>query len=209
MIPMRGLFVKILFSLAVIFTCVPVTEGAPAKGDGGFRVLSAEPRGALPLDRLKGPLEVHVRFSSEVVGVEDVGSTSPVGLEFEPNVDGGGRWRDEKTFVATLDPRQFPAGSEIRCRVPASLRDRRGRSLSGDREFVFVTPPLTLLGARQVEATFGGTCAVMLEFSYPVNPDDISRFVSVKSNERTLTMGRVAAPIAEKGKALRVRSGVP
>lgn len=197
-------FVSLLSSMSVLL------GAATAKSEtAAFRVVSAEPRGALASDRLKGRIEVVVKFSSDVIGSGDVGSTVPIAVEFEPYLDAVSRWRDEKTYVATLDPRQLPSGTEIRYRVPATLRDRRGRTVSGEREFVFVTPPLALVGARQVQATFGGSCAVMLEFNYPVNPDDLARFLAVKSGERVLMVGRVAAPVMGKAKVLQVRSGVP
>ncbi|MCX7624633.1 MAG: MG2 domain-containing protein [Candidatus Sumerlaeaceae bacterium] len=175
----------------------------------GFRVVKADPQGVLPAEKLKQPLEVRVQFSSEVVRAVDVGTTSPCILELVPHVGGPGRWRDEKTFVWTLDPRQLPAGTEVRYRVVGEARDLRGRTLTGNREFMFVTPPLAVLGGRQVPVTVAGGYAVQLEFNYPVNPDELANFITAKSGDHPLAVGGVMAAEVGKERRSQMRSDVP
>lgn len=181
----------------------------PAGDAGGFRVLKAEPQGVLPAEKLKQPLEVRVQFSSDVVRAAEVGTTTPSALELVPFVEGSRSWRDEKTFVWTLDPRQLPAGSEIHYRVPGELRDRKGRAVTGPREFSFVTPPLSVVGARQVPVTVAGGYAVQLEFNYPVNPEDLANFLTAKSGDHPLAVGGVMAAVAGKERRSRMRPDVP
>jgi uncharacterized protein YfaS (alpha-2-macroglobulin family) len=184
------------------------TGAATQKGERGFRVVRAEPQGALQGPTLKGELQIRVEFSGEVVSAADVGSSVPAVLELTPFVQAVGTWKDSKTYVLKLDGATLPSGTEFRYRVLPSLKDRRGRSLEAPREFSFVTPPFMLLGARQAVVTRGSGYAVQLEFSHAVNPDELMRYVTVKSGDRALSTLRALAPTDGKRAGARVRAGV-
>ena len=199
----------------VIFICVMLSVGcshpvwSATRESDSFRVVASEPRGQIDTSRMKRPLDLRIQFSSDVISDKDVGSSVPVAVILEPHVDGKAAWKDARTFVVTIDPRDLPAGTEIRYRVPDSLRDRRGRLLTGEKSFSFVVPPLTLLGARQIQGTGWGSYALQLEFSSPVLTDELAQYVTVRAGDEILRVNRVGAPTPSRGRAIRLRSGVP
>lgn len=181
---------------------------APLAAESPFRLAKGEPRGALSHERMKFPLVVRVGFTADVVGERDRGSSQPQALHLSPPVQARGRWSDPRTYELRLDLRELPPGTEFRCRVPDDLRDRRGRPLVGEREFSFLTPPLKLLAVRQAASTVGGIPAIQLEFSHPVAPEQLERFLSVRAGENVLNLGRIGAPAQGPRGRLRLRSGV-
>jgi uncharacterized protein YfaS (alpha-2-macroglobulin family) len=197
--------------VVMLLALLNVANAAPRRGDTAFRVVAGEPRGELSSDQLRKLLEVMVQFSTDVVRPGDVGSSVPLALMIEPPVEGRAAWRDTRTFVVTIDPRQLQAGAEYRCRVPATLRDVRGRALAdnSEREFSFRTPWLAVLGARQTAAATAGEFAVQLEFSYPVNHDEVARHVTVSSGGSELSVSRAYTPGGDANQGVRGSGAAP
>ncbi len=136
------------FVISFALVLESVAFGATAR-EGAFRLVDVWPRGKLRPAEVKLPLRVLARFSQEVVGRRDVGSSTPVAIVLEGSGAREGRWRDERTYELTLSEEESVPGREIRWSVPAGLRDAKGRSLTGERSFSFVLPSLDLLAVRQ------------------------------------------------------------
>ena len=203
------------------------TDPAAASGqsiqesDEAFRVVDRGPVGDLPPD-LKKP-SIWVVFSQPVVPLAQLGK--PVRdtglLTIEPKLNGTYRWYGSRLLAFESDDESLP---QYRYTVTVSdkFRSLGGKRLEGERVFTFETERLSLvsweLGEARVGSEAGKTETVFEEpvavdpddahpdeartirlmFSYPVNLNEIAKWLELRGESRTWAF-TLSRPPSKKG----------
>ncbi len=165
--------VLLLLTLVLLFGGTGWAEGAPAPE---FTISSFSPEGTV-----KGKPSVKVTFSQPAVPKEQVGKAAPADtmpLSFTPAIAGSGKWTDQSTFLFTPS-RPLASATAFLATASPSLRDLKGRPLSGRQIFRFSTEELKLLSAQQTDVNQEGRIAVELSFNLPVSPYRLRGFLGL------------------------------
>ncbi|GAB1485913.1 hypothetical protein MASR2M79_09600 [Aminivibrio sp.] len=165
--------VLLLLTLVLLFGGTGWAEGAPAPE---FTISSFSPEGTV-----KGKPSVKVTFSQPAVPKEQVGKAAPADtmpLSFTPAIAGTGKWTDQSTFLFTPS-RPLASATAFLATASPSLRDLKGRPLSGRQIFRFSTEELKLLSAQQTDVNQEGRIAVELSFNLPVSPYRLRGFLGL------------------------------
>jgi len=191
------------------------------ESDEPFRIVDRGPVGDLPSD-LKKPA-IWVVFSQPVVPLAQLGK--PVRdtglLAIEPKLNGTYRWYGSRLLAFESDEESLP---QYRYTVTVSdkFRSLGGKQLEGERVFSFETERLSLvsweLGEARVEPKAGKTETVYeepvtvdpddahpdeartirLAFSYPVNLNEIAKWLELRGESRTWAF-MLSRPPSKKG----------
>ncbi len=103
---------------------------------------------------VEGPIEIFITFSTEMVKSDEVGKQLSLGempISLAPSLPGNGKWRDALTFIYQPSSGSLQEATEYRAALCEGLTDLSGSPVVGKREFLFRTPPLRLLGVRQID----------------------------------------------------------
>jgi len=191
------------------------------ESDEPFRVVDRGPVGDLPSD-VKKP-SIWVVFSQSVVPLAQLGK--PVRetglLTIEPKLSGTYRWYGSRLLAFESDDESLPQYSYT-VTVSDKFRSLGGKKLEGERVFSFETERLSLVSwelgevktapeADKEELVYGEPEAVdpddahpeeartiRLVFSYPVNLNEIAKWLEVRGESRTWAF-TLSRPPSKKG----------
>ncbi len=167
-----------LLALVLVFGGTGWSEGAPSPE---FTILSFSPEGTV-----KGKPSVKVTFSQAAVPKEIVGKASApekMPLSFSPAIAGTGKWTDQSTFLFTPS-RPLTSATPYLATADPSLRDLKGRPLSGKQAFKFSTEELKLLSVQQTDVTKERSILLQLAFNLPVSPYRLRGFLGLHDENR-------------------------
>ncbi len=171
------------------------SEDIDQKPAGAFFVDSVSPQGEIPRE-LKYPA-IQIHFSKPVVAISKLKEPSSKNtfVTIEPELKGNFRWLGS-------DLLSFECGEKIipqqlySVKVSPELKSIDGEAISGCLEYSFHTPPVRLL---RIEAGWSGgkrifnsnkgippeyVGSIKLKFSDPVDPETISRGISIVDSEK-------------------------
>ncbi len=196
-----GAGVEDLSSYRVAYFQATGGEGPAGSADGGsaaavqesdesFRVVDYGPVGELP-EELRRP-SIYVVFSQPVVPLARLGE--PVRnteyLKIDPPLEGVYRWYGSRLLAFESDAERLPQ-RRYTVTVSDALRSLGGKALEGERSFSFETERLSLLSwhlgsgegwVDNEDAAPEDARRISLLFSYPVNLEEISKWVEVRIN---------------------------
>jgi hypothetical protein len=183
------------------------------------------PQGELPAE-IKNP-SIYVVFSQPVVPLAKLGDPirESAGLfTIEPPLTGTYRWYGTKLLSFEPDSEYLPQ-QRYRITVSDQIKSLGGKSLQGDRSFSFETERLSVLEWRLGEedswvnsynAHPEDARYIRLIFSYPVNLDEIAKWIEVRAEGRTrhFTLSRLEKTDerrykAEQGALLTINETLP
>jgi len=144
-------------------------------GSGGLKVEEFSP-GA---ETAAVNAAILLRFDQPMVPPAEVDSAvGPNLVSMRPHVAGEFVWRDVRTLMFQPDEDLATAtGYEVI--VAPQMTSLLGHSMDDEQLFSFRTPPLMLVGAKQVEMTPDGRLTLTLEFNNEVTPADLAAHLSV------------------------------
>ena len=185
------------------YEAIPVGAGGSSAGafnieesDEPFRIVDYGPQGVLPSE-VKKP-SMYVVFSQPVVPLAALGEPirQDAGLfTIEPPISGTFRWYGTRLLSFESDTENM-SQRQYKVTVSEKIKSLGGKSLEGNNSFSFETERLELLDwylgrgdtwvspwdADPLEAT-----NIRLIFSYPVNLDEIAKWIEVSALWQTYT----------------------
>ncbi|MCL2473236.1 MAG: alpha-2-macroglobulin, partial [Treponema sp.] len=176
--------------------------GSIQESDDPFKIVDFGPQGELPSE-IKKP-SIYVVFSQPVVPLAKLGDpiTEDAGLfTIEPPLTGVYRWYGSRLLSFEPDSDNMPQ-QEYKITVSDTIKSLGGKSLEGDRTFSFETERLKLLywelgtGDQWVSPWNADPLDaknIQLFFSYPVDLDEIAKWidVSVQWQSYSFTLSRL------------------
>ncbi|NOZ61990.1 MAG: hypothetical protein GXO74_09950 [Calditrichaeota bacterium] len=139
-----------------------------------------------PTGEIEQMTSFSIRFSKDLVPDSLVGNYSDEQwVKFTPPLEGRYEWTDRRTLL--FSPAHILAPStEYTAEVLQEPFSRLGFSLSGERKFTFFTPRLKVnradIALKYLTGKKGkAKLLTTLEFNYPVSPQEIASFVTVKT----------------------------
>jgi uncharacterized protein YfaS (alpha-2-macroglobulin family) len=149
------------------------------------RIARLLPSGGEPLDEVRS---VSVRFDQPM-------AMEGQPLRIKPEPPGQYRWLDPQTFVFEPSAKRFPKATEFIASVPAGLVSAGGTTLEAGTEWRFSTarPRLVVSTPRDGAAGFDPGALLSLEFSAPVDAQELAKTAQLLVDGRTIALqvGRV------------------
>lgn len=147
-------------------------------------------RSFLPKGTVTGSTQVKAVFSQNVVTSDDIGrklDMTEMPFFFTPQIEGEGRWTDEKTFVFTPRGGYLTPATSYTALANPWLSDLEGRKLTGAKSFTFATAPLKFISATQTGfSNDARNVTYVLEFSLPVWAQRLKGFLTLRDGQGNL-----------------------
>ena len=195
-------------------------RGTITESDEPFRMVDYGPRGELPQE-IRRP-SIYVFFSQPVVPLvklgEPVRQDDAGGLfTIDPPLEGVYRWYGSRLLSFEPEAESLPQRS-YRVTLSDTLRSLGGKPLEGEKSFSFETEGLSVLSCYLGDGDGEGYVSprnappedarnITLIFSYPVNLEEIGRWLVLRAGERTWPF-RVSRPARLEGRGLTPEQGV-
>jgi uncharacterized protein YfaS (alpha-2-macroglobulin family) len=169
-------------------------SGNIQESDAPFVIADFGPRGELPHEINKP--SIYVVFSQPVVPLAKLGEPVKKGGFFtiEPPLEGVYRWYGSKLLSFEPDAESMPQ-RRYTITVSGSIKSLGGKSLQGERSFSFETERLSVLdwqlgdGERWIwdnrNVNPEDANNIRLIFSYPVNLEEIAKWIEVRAGGKT------------------------
>lgn len=185
----RAAMMGALLAVALFY----LAGAAPGGITRSFAVRSFSPEGLV-----ERPTQIRIDFSSDVVTSADVErrlAEDEYPVLFSPPLAGSGRWLSPSSFVYQPAGSRLASATAYTVTVREKLADVSGNLIRGKRVFEMRTPPLKVMGARQVAFDAEtGVVTYEIAFSLPVSGSRLSGFLSVtdsKGAKLPFTMDRL------------------
>ncbi|MDR0688819.1 MAG: alpha-2-macroglobulin [Spirochaetaceae bacterium] len=193
-------------------------HGTLTESDEPFRMADYGPRGELPQE-IRKP-SIYVVFSQPVVPLAKLGE--PIRQDdagglftIDPPLEGVYRWYGSRLLSFEPETENLPQRS-YKVTLSDTLRSLGGKPLEGEKSFSFETEGLSVLscylgdGEGYVSprnAPPEEARNITLIFSYPVNLEEIGRWLVFHAGEKTWPF-RVSRPARIEGRGLTAEQGV-
>ena len=171
----------------------------------GLKVKSPLPKGIIASNAV-----FEFEFSRAVVPRDSTLMwTSTPYVEFSPAIEGKFVWQDTAKLVFSPDA-PLPGDTKFNAQfnVPLLLKLSGARSFGGDDEFTFATEPFRLKGAEfffdRIDNKRRVGVKANLEFTYLVNPDDISKYLKISIEKEPHTSFTVVSPVPARVVAVEI-----
>jgi uncharacterized protein YfaS (alpha-2-macroglobulin family) len=135
-----------------------------------------------PQGQVDNPSDIRIAFSAPVITSDDVGKTvtsKDLPVTFSPRIAGQGRWISRSEFIYQLPSGYLPETTQFSAEVKDDLKDAGGRTIKGDKKFLFNTPALAFIGIKQTDfSASSGFVEYEIRFNAPVHPQKLTSFIS-------------------------------
>jgi uncharacterized protein YfaS (alpha-2-macroglobulin family) len=168
--------------------------GVIAEDDEPFTITAFNPQDILPAE-VQNP-SLYAVFSHAVVPLAQLGGTLTEESGFfniEPKLAGVYRWYGSKLLA--FEPTEFLPQQKYTVTVSDALKSLGGKSLVGEKTFSFETERLSVLSwglgdgsvwVNQYDAEPELARNISVVFSYPVDLDEIAKWLEIQSADKTL-----------------------
>ncbi|MEG1641508.1 MAG: MG2 domain-containing protein [Synergistaceae bacterium] len=162
----------------ILLLLILYTIPAMGLGEKNFYIKKFTPTG-----EIQNYSEIEIEFNKEVVTKEKTGKEiqkDEMPIIFTPSINGKGKWTNTKTFLYTPKGGKLaPATSYTATAVP-TLKDIKGKKLTGTQSYEFHTSPLKFISASQTNYNRAtNTTQYELTFSHPVSPSRLRGYINV------------------------------
>ncbi len=189
-----------------IIVCLLIVSCSKKEADI-LHVITPLPSGIIPADTT-----IVLTFSKAIVPADSVNQyTETPFIEFTPPIAGKFSWADTSTLIFKPDG-PFAGDTKYRGRLNTALLTRLSglKSLGGSEEFTFSTESFYLKAAEFFydrlgeKRTIGIRCN--LDFTYSVNPADVSRWITLSIDGQPQTAVRVTGARSSRVMPLEIGS---
>lgn len=166
---------------------------AIAENSEPFTITAFGPHGELPAEIQKP--SIYVAFSHAAVPLAKLGEPFTEDAAFftiEPKLSGIYRWYGTKLLA--FEPTEFLPQQKYTITVSDAIKSLGGKSLTGERTFSFETERLSVLNwdiekrdvwVSRYDAEPELARNISVIFSYPVDLDEIAKWIEIQGNNRT------------------------
>jgi uncharacterized protein YfaS (alpha-2-macroglobulin family) len=196
---------KIHLRLFIALMAISLISSCTLFRSEGLKLKSPLPKGIIANNAV-----FEFQFSRAVVPRDSTLTwTSTPYVEFSPGIEGKFVWQDTAKLIFSPDT-PLPGDTKFsgRLNVALLLKLSDARSFSGDDEFTFATEPFRLKGAEffydRIDNKRRVGVKANLEFTYLVNPDDVSKYLKILIEKAPHTSFTVVSPVPSRVIAVEI-----